>query len=150
MPLCDRCNKMLSSRQALDKHMRSRSCVRGTSEHNEQLARESYAVLRCSPDGVIINCKKKPAKLDSPCVRMFSVVGTSVYDVLSCDHDGSCCSGCKYDFAMKHVKLLANPGSAHRMNGVRVKDVISGSDRTYDCVITMRDDEMYVHLNIAP
>ena len=150
MPICIRCDKMLSSKQALDKHMKSRLCVEIYRPDDAQLCAESYAVIRCSADGVVSDCNKKSPSYNTPPVRMFSVAGKSLYDVLSCDHDSKCCSSCKYQFAMKHIQLLSNQNTIHRISGVRVQDVISGvRDRKYDCVLAMKGDEMRVYLNIT-
>lgn len=149
MPNCVRCGRILSSKQALEKHTKSRSCVEVARVENKKLCDEAYAVLRCSPGGIISDCDKKSPSYFTPPVKMFSVAGKSLYEILSCEHDPCCCVACKYTFSTKHIQLLSNPGTKYRVDGVRVQDVISGTERKYDCVIAMDGNEMCVHLHVT-
>jgi len=138
MPKCNRCGKDLSTQQALQTHMKSRSCVQRTNS-DEKLHHESYAIIECSNDGKILGIEKKSFGL-SPSPRMMNVTGKYFYDILHEDIEK------KYDMARLHINLLAQPDLALRCDNVKIKE-LSINTLSYNIIMKIQYDRLMIYVN---
>lgn len=130
---CSKCKKNLSSRQALQYHMKSTKCIPRSSSH-EKMRDESEITIECTLDGYIKDYHKKGTPL-----RSSSVIGKSLYVLLK--------ESCRYDMSMKHIQALSYKGSVCRMESVTITGVICTETKIFSCIVLADDDSLTVYLS---
>jgi hypothetical protein len=131
---CAKCSKALSSKQALQYHMKSSRCV-PTSISNEKMKLEADVVLECTLDGIIRNFKKNGTP-----VLHSAVVGKTLYDIIFQD--------CKFDFSMKHIMALARHDAIIRMESLSIHDVVCKTPREFSSILFVNHDSFNVYLTL--
>lgn len=145
MPSCGKCGKELSSKQALQKHMMSKACIRRT-DGDEKLFNEAYAVIECSLDGKIIVMEKSSQvfmNYISPGVKAFDVSGKFFYDIFREDINRL------YTISRMHVELLTHPDLVMRIENVHLDQCVSKIERSYTCIMKVKQNRLFVYVNIA-
>lgn len=127
---CYKCGKSLSSQQALNYHLTSRSC---TSNHDvkqnhqlEKLMKESIIHVICNENSTILSIQRRNSRL-----RDVEYIGYSVYDfIINISY--------KYTFARNHIDTLLQTNDS--FHNFFVNDITQKS-RTCLRTVLFRDDK---------
>tara|TARA_Y100000389_G_scaffold2164_1_gene2198 strand:+ start:20316 stop:20714 length:399 start_codon:yes stop_codon:yes gene_type:complete len=124
---------MLSSRQALQYHMKSSKCLHKSSSE-EKMRLESEIIIECTRDGYIKDYKKKGTPL-----RCSSIIGKSLYDLID---DTS-----KYELSLVHIQALAHKEGVFRQDSIIINSVLCSEIISFSCIITADDICVQVYLS---
>lgn len=120
MFVCHTCNKSMSSKQSLQYHAKSRSCV----EPDHAYINMCEVALVCDLHGCVNDIKK-----NTPQFKLQSLLGKSIYDILD-DHK---------EFAMKHIDLLIQRDTLQRIRCIRILD------HMFMVLMRIAQNKMYVY-----
>ena len=140
MPPCQKCGKQLSSNQAILLHMKSKTCIK--SDSSKKLEMESYAIIVCSLDGIILDFDKKQnctTGHQSPVPKAHDITGKTIYDMITPDT--------MYRFARSHICVLSHVESIVRIENVRMK--LNEHEREYNCILKNNNNQIFIYVNIA-
>lgn len=130
---CSICKKSLSSRQALQYHMKSSKCTQ-RSPFRDKMRREADITIECTLDGFI----KDYMKQGTP-IRSSSIIGKSLYDML---HESS-----RYEMSLKHIHALTHNDAVSRIESIIIDGVLCSEIKKFSCIICAHDNVLSVYLS---
>ena len=119
---CPKCDKSLSSKQALQYHSKSRSCY---VKNSHALLGPSEISLICDLNGIILDIKKICTKQISS--QMY--LGVSLYNIVEDKHQ----------LAENHIDLLVHRDTVERISGFKI------FENTYTIIMTISRDRLNVY-----
>ena len=138
--VCFKCGKELSTNQALQKHMKSSRCIPRTSS-DDKLFRESYAVIECNLEGMILEIDKKSFQL-SPSPKLSTITGKSFYELIVDDTQK------RYDVARTHISLLTTPDAVMRFDDIALSNISSIVKRYNIIMKIMKNSENRLNIYV--
>lgn len=128
MSSCQKCGRILSSQQALNYHLTSKSC-KNTSVASDpilmKLTVSCQTHIKCTLDGVIMSVINKR---DIKSFREVEHIGFSIYSFIK--------ESQRFPFSMEHIKALTNRNET--IHNCFVNDLLGG-DKKFRTIIYMTD-----------